>query len=380
MSRPLDLRRAIAVSQVLRGSLFTWPRGSLFMLPLPGDSVTGPSPRVRGSLQKPLQIRRRAGSIPACAGKPAGRPRYHRDSQVHPRVCGEALIVPDDPDLLPGPSPRVRGSRSCAGSARAATRSIPACAGKPRAAAGVGPLPRVHPRVCGEAIRRADMTRGRLGPSPRVRGSPHCWRSRRHVIGSIPACAGKPNLPIAGASLSRVHPRVCGEAVRVRVDDPVVPGPSPRVRGSLRLDADARMADGSIPACAGKPGAHVSAPPAARVHPRVCGEAPAGSARWTLWEGPSPRVRGSLLVPVPGDHPPRSIPACAGKPRPAIRPSRSRRVHPRVCGEATALSVACLLASGPSPRVRGSHAVHHRHLARDGSIPACAGKPGCARR
>ena len=48
--------------------------------------------------------------------------------------------------------------------------------------------------------------------------------------------------------------------------------------------------------------------------------------------GPSPRVRGKLIVSaVPGDRE-RSIPACAGEAAPPGAIAARARVHPRVCG------------------------------------------------
>ena len=215
--------------------------------------IMGPSPRVRGShaTRGPQSIGR--GSIPACAGKPGSDARNDRVLRVHPRVCGEAPSTRTVAAPASGPSPRVRGSPRLRGSADARAGSIPACAGKPCRTLCVWSRSGVHPRVCGEATTPSGCINRGQGPSPRVRGSPavgirhesprrfivvgtllvdpagtgmnhHLGPSPRVrgsritpvpsllVSGSIPACAGKPDGAYLCVCRARVHPRVCGEA------------------------------------------------------------------------------------------------------------------------------------------------------------------------
>ena len=195
------------------------------------------------------------------------------------------------------------------------------------------------------------------GPSPRVRGSPERGRDVVQPRGSIPACAGKPGRMPPPAPCSRVHPRVCGEATLTRPGLGRAPGPSPRVRGSLGHRNQNMAFPGSIPACAGKPGRRCIRSATRRVHPRVCGEARSRGHRVRRCPGPSPRVRGSRETASDLERAERSIPACAGKPAVSRRRKTGQGVHPRVCGEARSASMRC----DREPR--------------DGSIPACAGKP-----
>ena len=215
-------------------------------------------------------------------------------------------------------------------------------------------MSRVHPRVCGEA--RSGLFTGLSveGPSPRVRGSPSASASPAVPRGSIPACAGKPDGHRVGRARQRVHPRVCGEA---RPRHPLgnrYTGPSPRVRGSRTLHRFGKWCRGSIPACAGKPMSSGRIFRWNGVHPRVCGEAVPGRFRPRRALGPSPRVRGShhRFVVEPASC--GSIPACAGKPQGSSGILRDDEVHPRVCGEALLLYADAPDLAGPSPRVRGS--------------------------
>ena len=51
------------------------------------------------------------------------------------------------------------------------------------------------------------------------------------------------------------------------------------------------------------------------------------------------------------------------------------KVDPRVCGGAAVATVATVLVSGRSPRVRGSRLIGYHKSIGNRSIPACAGEP-----
>ena len=233
----------------------------------------GLSPRVRGN---PGGIVRHAvghGSIPACAGEPAARPRRPRRTKVYPRVCGGTCGRPRRPRrtkvyprvcggtqallifVVPatGLSPRVRGNRIPAAAVVDVIRSIPACAGEPAhvllvrrsllgsipACAGEPPSVRggivdvwVYPRVCGGTAQCARRHRRRMGLSPRVRGNLAFFRGRQCCHGSIPACAGEPPPWPPRWRGWRVYPRVCGGTIRAPRAARHHTGLSPRVRGN----------------------------------------------------------------------------------------------------------------------------------------------------
>ena len=90
------------------------------------------------------------------------------------------------------------------------------------------------------------------------------------------------------------------------------------------------------------------------VHPRVCGEQLLVAMWYVNFPGSSPRVRGTgAFSPIP-DQLQRFIPACAGNSLPLHAPGPRAPVHPRVCGEQTAVKRDVCAISGSSPRVRGT--------------------------
>ena len=162
----------------------------------------GLSPRVRGNRgPAPLDPQRR-GSIPACAGEPAGCCPLSARKPVYPRVCGGTGAGDYTSGVARGLSPRVRGNPYSSILARKLPRSIPACAGEPgRRNPPEGKL-RVYPRVCGGTAKSFARGQLRRGLSPRVRGNRRRRRRTTPRRGSIPACAGEPST-ISPVRLSR---------------------------------------------------------------------------------------------------------------------------------------------------------------------------------
>ena len=213
------------------------------------------------------------GSIPACAGKPLQRPHRRSPASVDPRVRGEAAASTAWSRNDSGRSPRARGSRFLAADASAAERSIPACAGKPAPPESSNTRSEVDPRVRGEASARPSTSSTRGGRSPRARGSRCPKLEHDHPLRSIPACAGKPRSLRSCSQRMRVDPRVRGEASFYLPSSSPEGGRSPRARGSRARKRRVARAQGSIPACAGKPLSATCLASASRVDPRVRGEA-----------------------------------------------------------------------------------------------------------
>ena len=217
------------------------------------------------------------------------------------------------------------------------------------------------------------------GSSPRVRGKLISSSENLREGGLIPACAGKTNSSIASTGTRKAHPRVCGENRGVHRFKTLVDGSSPRVRGKRNECTGHPVVQGLIPACAGKTGRGSRRVVSGRAHPRVCGENVQSMGPHASVRGSSPRVRGKRTRQSAESPRARLIPACAGKTTSLWLGRRSRRAHPRVCGENLMRRRAEARASGSSPRVRGKpdHGVDdvpQRRL-----IPACAGKTSSTR-
>ena len=211
---------------------------------------------------------------------------------AHPRVCGENAVraasalkvagssprvrgkrTPSAPTLtFTGSSPRVRGKRSAHESDERSLRLIPACAGKTAAYARCRPLAAAHPRVCGENLMGKYICENLPGSSPRVRGKHATAYSSVHLLGLIPACAGKTARRGPRRRISWAHPRVCGENRHHVRTASCEAGSSPRVRGKRFESCRGRKRRRLIPACAGKTRPREQRQVASTAHPRVCGE------------------------------------------------------------------------------------------------------------
>ena len=173
----------------------------------------------------------------------------------------------------------------------------------------------------------------------------------------------------------KVYPRVGGETRAL--SGALIPsgGLSPRGRGNRRQSLERADARGSIPAWAGKPRPAGATSDNGKVYPRVGGETRWARIAFALCAGLSPRGRGN---------PPRdraahaagwSIPAWAGKPGPAPRRRGAEQVYPRVGGETSRYATVRRCCNGLSPRGRGNLPDADVGDAWARSIPAWAGKP-----
>ena len=317
-------------------------------------STKGLSPRVRGNPQCATTWQRRLRSIPACAGEPRCRLWRAQDVRVYPRVCGgtdaESALAAAERGL----SPRVRGNRPGSRNGSQEEGSIPACAGEPRRTAMPGCGAQVYPRVCGGTADAAASAGIARGLSPRVRGNRADHITALAAGGSIPACAGEPRSRCRGSQGRRVYPRVCGGTSRRNRGVTYSRGLSPRVRGNPFAHPAGSSGGGSIPACAGEPDIAAGDGGFGGVYPRVCGGTQVAPGLLHPQIGLSPRVRGNRPPPKSAASWPRSIPACAGEPRGHWRHPKAGGVYPRVCGGTRANYRRKPARRGLSPRVRGN--------------------------
>ena len=217
------------------------------------------------------------------------------------------------------------------------------------------------------------------GLSPRVRGNRTYPALARRLDGTIPACAGEPNLRCNRDLYSRDYPRVCGGTSDMRLQTKASEGLSPRVRGNRRRMWWWRTISGTIPACAGEPEQWEALPPRSRDYPRVCGGTPTWTDRQGSFLGLSPRVRGNLAIFALIAIASGTIPACAGEPWHRDVRGDQPRDYPRVCGGTPHTVINSSEAGGLSPRVRGNQLFDGGALEPSGTIPACAGEPRASR-
>ena len=113
--------------------LSVYPRvcGGTYLAHAHLKAADGLSPRVRGNQIVVVGGVVSPGSIPACAGEPRSKSKTATPSSVYPRVCGGTLLGVAICHHIRGLSPRVRGNRDGARGAGAPAGSIPACAGEP---------------------------------------------------------------------------------------------------------------------------------------------------------------------------------------------------------------------------------------------------------
>ena len=206
----------------------------------------------------------------------------------------------------------MRGNHPGAPAIAARRGSIPACAGEPGSSTWTAGWTRVYPRVCGGTSVERALNEATVGLSPRVRGNPSSngWIYRK----------------------VRVYPRVCGGTSSSPVDISTGWGLSPRVRGDPSAGSALVTAGRSIPACAGEPRKLWLPRGPLWVYPRVCGGTARKKVTGVSLGGLSPRVRGNRARLDVEQVPDRSIPACAGEPRPTGGDRPDGGVYPRVCG------------------------------------------------
>ena len=276
-----------------------------------------------------------------------------------PACAGNSTTSPCPKTWRNGSSPRVRGTRHAGGHAVGWHRFIPACAGNSMACGNSSQNQPVHPRVCGELLGARGIMRASAGSSPRVRGTPSSTATR--------------------PTTTAVHPRVCGELYRNGRLAATSLGSSPRVRGTHRGFGRRRRQERFIPACAGNSARGKTGVSMVAVHPRVCGELPSGRPSASMVAGSSPRVRGTRHDGRMHGRRRRFIPACAGNSRRRLRCPVLRSVHPRVCGELVLPLAPPVVASGSSPRVRGTPRGPLRDRPALRFIPACAGNSAAKR-
>ena len=177
-------------------------------------ALIGSPPHVRGRATQKPELSHTLGITPACAGKRRYRTGKSRIVQDHPRMCGEECFLRYDRRRWRGSPPHVRGRGTVVDVTGAGQRITPACAGKSIQAHPAHSVSRDHPRMCGEEYPASAAVRLGVGSPPHVRGRARVAYLQGKRKGITPACAGKSVFGLVCVVLSRDHPRMCGEETK----------------------------------------------------------------------------------------------------------------------------------------------------------------------
>ena len=334
----------------------------------------GSSPLTRGKLQQAARPARRRGLIPAHAGKTAMKPKCRSQSRAHPRSRGENGSWGNRRRAVRGSSPLTRGKPVDLHERERDLRLIPAHAGKTFPGPSGGFQVGAHPRSRGENSRVSSPSRDQAGSSPLTRGKRGPGRVRRDRQGLIPAHAGKTRAAGDGGRAPGAHPRSRGENPMRGDDLSVHLGSSPLTRGKrLHGEADP-VANGLIPAHAGKTQRWFRRWRSPGAHPRSRGENAGVGASSTISAGSSPLTRGKHGGGRGLSRAVGLIPAHAGKTAVEPLPLGRGWAHPRSRGENSVIVVSFRCGQGSSPLTRGKHGGELGVGRGGGLIPAHAGK------
>ena len=273
----------------------------------------GSSPRVRGPLQVNKPILLRFGLIPASAGTTLIGDESAGLCAAHPRECGDHAFIQEVYTPHGGSSPRVRGPLGAQLGFACGCGLIPASAGTTRSVCG-----------CNDWV---------SGSSPRVRGPQDQCSALSECYGLIPASAGTTRHANRLGQPYTAHPRECGDHVSSPLRCANARGSSPRVRGPLLVPLFMLDTPGLIPASAGTTSRMPIMMSLSRAHPRECGDHVGYVGGWPNLVGSSPRVRGPLLLALFCQGGARLIPASAGTTPTVCFHQFDSWAHPRECGD-----------------------------------------------
>ena len=252
--------------------------------------------------------------------------------------------------------------------------NIPAYAGRTQERSLNAPYRQKHPRIRGENHR--DLRRGRffLETSPHTRGEPSAAVSVLDRPGNIPAYAGR---TIYGEDVNldaEKHPRIRGENHLARLQVRNHAETSPHTRGERCCCGEADELSRNIPAYAGRTSSWVIPSLAIWKHPRIRGEnTPQHLAGGRITET-SPHTRGEHRRSVFMRARQGNIPAYAGRTWKRCSDRRRSWKHPRIRGENQVTFLSPSRLPETSPHTRGEPSALRIPKFRTRNIPAYAGR------
>ena len=128
---------------------------------------------------------------PADAGKTAGSCDFFVTDEDHPRGCGENCQNRRSSLHASGSPPRMRGKPAQKSGCLPRWRITPADAGKTGLFRFAILRNEDHPRGCGENLPQIELSTGKKGSPPRMRGKQRGSTWTAQVTGITPADAGK---------------------------------------------------------------------------------------------------------------------------------------------------------------------------------------------
>ena len=235
-------------------------------------AAIGSSPRTRGTGGGRDFHQSAHRFIPAHAGNRSTFNNSGKCGAVHPRARGEQACVSSVARSISGSSPRTRGTEIRAAGPCGMRRFIPAHAGNSSRQRYDSPASAVHPRARGEQDYIELGTSSEAGSSPRTRGTAEFPALRAHDVRFIPAHAGNSASSGCRARGGQVHPRARGEQRSLHVTSQPTAGSSPRTRGTGQHGLPSQQQWRFIPAHAGNSRAARVTKWNSTVHPRARGE------------------------------------------------------------------------------------------------------------
>ena len=279
-----------------------------------GDAdEAGSSPLARGGLLRDRGRSLDQGLIPARAGRTSSSAAATAATGAHPRSRGADWRVRGRVPCVKGSSPLARGGPFALTACLIVGGLIPARAGRTTASGTCRRCGRAHPRSRGADY--ADLEQGspEWGSSPLARGGRGAARQHPLRRGLIPARAGRTSSTRPRATPSWAHPRSRGADSSYSVRPRITVGSSPLARGGPRPRLRVRARLGLIPARAGRTERRWGVDLVVRAHPRSRGADGLPSMYAGMAQGSSPLARGGL-APVDACHVADGlIPARAGR-------------------------------------------------------------------
>ena len=163
-------------------------------------------------------------------------------------------------------------NQTLSAAAAPAHRFTPTCVGTIIALGIQGLGAAVHPHVCGDNGRFKVQVRLYRGSPPRVWGQSPCLISLERRARFTPTCVGTMLQALQNRFHEPVHPHVCGDNQFLELLNSIIRGSPPRVWGQCGENRGAETESRFTPTCVGTIQVACSGGFRRPVHPHVCGD------------------------------------------------------------------------------------------------------------